>query len=384
MAAAPLPSPAPDALKVVTTTSVFADIVRNVARGACATWCPSSPLASGPRTTSPRPGDALLLGGRGPHRVQRGRPRRLPPEAAAESGTGGQTPQVGARATASHALTVDGEQNPHFWLDPTPRGAVLRARHHRRPELHRPGTRGGLRPRPATPMSAQIEALDTQLQAVVDSVPEAESQARDIPRRVPVSGSATTASSWSVSCSRMWARSRRLQSWRALSTRSGRRASRPSSVRRSSTPRSPTSLADEAGVSNVVTNLYNDALGAAACRHVPWPDALRYRADRRRPPMTDRPSPRSPSSMSRPDTADRLALDRCPAGRRCRVAAGGRRPERRRQEHAAQDHGRTAAPRVGHASRSLASRSGRPRGGSPTCPRRKRSTGSSRWPCRTW
>ncbi len=54
---APLPSPLPDALKVVTTTSVFADIVRNVAREHAAVTS-IIPAGVGPEDYEPTPADA--------------------------------------------------------------------------------------------------------------------------------------------------------------------------------------------------------------------------------------------------------------------------------------------------------------------------------------
>ena len=133
----PLPSPAPDALKVVTTTTVFADIVRNVAREH-ADVVSIIPAGVGPEDYEPRPEDALLLAD-ADLIVSNGVGLDDFLQKLLESGTGGQTPQL-VLGEGIPSCTVDGKQNPHFWLDPIARGAVLRAGDHRCAEHHRPGT----------------------------------------------------------------------------------------------------------------------------------------------------------------------------------------------------------------------------------------------------
>ena len=63
-------------------------------------------------------------------------------------------------------------------------------------------------------------------------------------------------------------------------------------------PKLAQTLADEAGVTQVVTTLYNDALGPRTGRHVPRHDALEHGADRggARNSRTDRPPTIQPSS----------------------------------------------------------------------------------------
>ena len=113
---APLPSPAPDALRVVTTTTVFADIVRNVAREH-ADVVSIIPAGVGPEDYEPKPADAQLLAD-ADLIVSNGVGLDDFLQKLLQSGTGGQTPQL-VLGSDIPTITVDGEANPHFWLDPT-------------------------------------------------------------------------------------------------------------------------------------------------------------------------------------------------------------------------------------------------------------------------
>ena len=115
-AVVPPPSVAGAAIKVVTTTTVFADIVRNVA-GDHATVVSIIPAGVGPEDYEPTPADAQLLAdtdlvvsnGAGLDDFL----RRL-----LGSGTGGQVTQL-VLGDAIPVSEVDATGNPHFWLDPT-------------------------------------------------------------------------------------------------------------------------------------------------------------------------------------------------------------------------------------------------------------------------
>ncbi len=113
---APLPSPAPDALRIVTTTTVFADIVRNVAREH-ARVAAIIPAGVGPEDYEPKPGDAQLLAG-ADLIVSNGVGLDDFLQKLLASGTGGQTPQL-VLGQGIPALTVGDVANPHFWLDPS-------------------------------------------------------------------------------------------------------------------------------------------------------------------------------------------------------------------------------------------------------------------------
>src|SRR5919197_2508098 len=108
-------SPAPDALKVVTTTTVFADIVQNVG-GSRVAVTSIIPPGVGPEDYEPKPDDAkkltnadlIVSNGVG---LDDFLDRLI-------GSTGGEAPRL-VLGDGIPTLTVDGEENPHFWLDPT-------------------------------------------------------------------------------------------------------------------------------------------------------------------------------------------------------------------------------------------------------------------------
>lgn len=110
------PSSAQGNVKVVTTTTVFADIVQSVGGDRVAV---SSiiPAGVGPEDYEPKPDDAKRLSGA--HLVVSngvGLDGFLDDLLA--SGSGGTTPRL-VLGEGIPTLTVDGEENPHFWLDPS-------------------------------------------------------------------------------------------------------------------------------------------------------------------------------------------------------------------------------------------------------------------------
>jgi zinc/manganese transport system substrate-binding protein/manganese/iron transport system substrate-binding protein len=106
---------APNALRVITTTTVFADIVQNVG-GDRVVAKSIIPPGVGPEDYEPKPDDAKLLQDAG---------------LIVSNGVGLDDflEKLLTSAGGEHArlvlgdgiptLTVDGEKNPHFWLDPT-------------------------------------------------------------------------------------------------------------------------------------------------------------------------------------------------------------------------------------------------------------------------
>ena len=109
-------APDPDALRVVTTTTVFADIVRSVG-GTRADVQSIIPPGVGPEDYEPKPDDAKKLadaqltvsGGVGLDDFL----NRLLASGGDES-----TPTL-VLGEGIPTIDVDGEPNPHFWLDPT-------------------------------------------------------------------------------------------------------------------------------------------------------------------------------------------------------------------------------------------------------------------------
>ncbi len=144
----------------MTTTTVFADIVRDVA-GDHATVVSIIPAGVGPEDYEPTPADAQLLAdtdlvvsnGAGLDDFL----RKL-----LGSGTGGQVDQL-VLGDVIPASEVEPNGNPHFWLDPT-----LVARYYvpaivTRAERHRPASTAMRTPPTVASYVSQLLALDQEL-----------------------------------------------------------------------------------------------------------------------------------------------------------------------------------------------------------------------------
>ena len=106
----------PGAIKVVTTTTVFADVVRNV--GGSRTDVRSIiPPGVGPEDYEPKPDDAKSLAD-AQLIVSNGVGLDDFLNRLLASGGGGNTPRL-VLGEGIPAITIDGQPNPHFWLDPT-------------------------------------------------------------------------------------------------------------------------------------------------------------------------------------------------------------------------------------------------------------------------
>lgn len=163
------PSAAEGALKVVTTTTVFADIVQNVGGDRVAV---SSiiPPGVGPEDYEPKPDDAKRLSNANII-VSNGVGLDDFLDKLLASASGGATPQL-ILGDGIPTLTVDGEANPHFWLDPSlvkqyyvPKIAAKLA------ELDPAG-------KPtydanAAAYGSELDALDVELKAKIDQIPAA-------------------------------------------------------------------------------------------------------------------------------------------------------------------------------------------------------------------
>lgn len=255
---APVPSPAPDALRVVTTTTVFADIVRNVAREH-ADVVSIIPAGVGPEDFEPTPADAQLVtdvdlivsNGLGLDDFL----QRL-----LDSGTGGAAPRlVLGDSIPADRLEADG--NPHVWLDPT------LVADHEVPAIV--AALSGIDPAHATEYAANGAAyqdallrLDQELQAVVATIPEADRKLVTFHDAYPYLarhygfelvgvildnvGDEPSAGELAALVERIRAAGVRAVFGEAQSS-----------------PELAQALAQEAGVGEVVTDLLNDALGPA-------------------------------------------------------------------------------------------------------------------------
>ena len=162
-------SPASDGLKVVTTTTVFADIVRNIGGDRVAV---SSiiPAGVGPEDYEPKPDDAKLLSD-AELIISNGVGLDDFLDDLLASGSGGSTPGL-VLGEGIPTVTENGEENPHFWLDPS------LVREHYVPKVAAklaevdPAGRATF-DAAATAYSAALDALDAELKAKVEAVPEA-------------------------------------------------------------------------------------------------------------------------------------------------------------------------------------------------------------------
>ena len=164
-------SPAGSAgIRVVATTTVFADMIRNVA-GDRAEVASIIPPGVGPEDFEPKPDDARLLSG-ADLVVSNGVGLDDFLEELLASGSDGSTKEL-VLGEGIPALTDDGEANPHFWLDPT------LVRDHYVPRIAAaladvdPANAAAYDANAAA-YAAELDALDAELQAKVDSLPAAD------------------------------------------------------------------------------------------------------------------------------------------------------------------------------------------------------------------
>jgi len=158
----------PGDIKVVTTTTVFADLVANIGGGGRVSVSSIVPPGVGPEDFEPKPDDAKLLRN-AELIVSNGVGLDDFLDDLLASGSGGATPRL-VLGEGIPALTEDGEANPHFWLDPTlvrdhyvPKIAAKLS------EIDPPGR--ATYEANAQIYAAKLDQLDTELKAKVEQVP---------------------------------------------------------------------------------------------------------------------------------------------------------------------------------------------------------------------
>ena len=222
------------ALTVVTTTTVLADIVRNVA-GDRATVTSIIPSGVGPEDYEPKPQDArqladadlIVTNGAG---LDDFVDKLI-------TAAGAKTSQRLVLADTIQPILVDGEPNPHFWLDPESGRGPLHPGHGGRPVEGRPGRRSDVRGE--REQVCRLSPRHGQGERDKDrGAPGREPQARHVPRRVPLLRGALRLRAHRRDPRRTSARSRVRPTWPLSSRRSRRPASRLSSPRDSSIPSS--------------------------------------------------------------------------------------------------------------------------------------------------
>jgi zinc/manganese transport system substrate-binding protein/manganese/iron transport system substrate-binding protein len=251
-------TPAPDALKVVTTTTVFADIVQNVGGGRVAA---SSiiPPGVGPEDYEPKPDDARKLSD-AQLIVSNGVGLDDFLQKLLASGTGGQTPHL-VLGEGIPVMTVDGEQNPHFWLDPTlVKQYYLPAIASKLAQLDPPGK--ATFDANAAAYGAQLDALDAALKVQVETIPAPNRKLVTFHDAFPyfakhfgfeLVGVILQNVGQDPSAADLAALVEKVKATGVKAVFSEAQFN----------PRLTQTLAQEAGIKNVVTTLYNDALGPA-------------------------------------------------------------------------------------------------------------------------
>lgn len=252
------PSPGADALKVVTTTTVFADIVQNIG-GSRVAATSIIPPGVGPEDYEPKPEDARKLTD-AKLIVSNGVGLDDFLQKLLTSGTGGQTPQL-VLGEGIPVVTVDGEENPHFWLDPTlvkqyyvPKIAAKLA------EIDPAGK--ATYDANAAAYAAQLDALDAELKAKVETIPQANRKLVTFHDAFPyfarhygfeLIGVILENVGQEPTAAELAALVDKVKAAHVKAVFSEAQFS----------PKLAQTLAQEAGVTQVVTTLYNDALGPA-------------------------------------------------------------------------------------------------------------------------
>jgi ABC-type Zn uptake system ZnuABC Zn-binding protein ZnuA len=248
----------PGSLEVVTTTTVFADIVRSVG-GNRVTVSSIIPPGVGPEDYEPKPDDARKLD----HAeliVSNGVGLDDFLDGLLASAGSGDTPRL-VLGEGIPVLTVDGEENPHFWLDPS------LVRQYYLPAIA--ARLAGLDPAGAATYDsnvgsygADLEALDAQLRGQVEGIPEANRKLVTFHDALPyfarhygfeLVGVILDNPGQEPTAGELAALVDTVQAAHVKAVFSEAQFS----------PRLAATLAEEAGITTVVTTLYTDALGPA-------------------------------------------------------------------------------------------------------------------------
>jgi zinc/manganese transport system substrate-binding protein/manganese/iron transport system substrate-binding protein len=257
-ASAAAATPGANALKVVTTTTVFADIVQNVG-GSRVAASSIIPPGVGPEDYEPKPDDAKKLAD-AKLIVSNGVGLDDFLDDLLASGTGGQTPHL-VLGDGIPLLTVDGEENPHFWLDPTlVKQHYLPAIASKLTELD-PDGKATFDANVAS-YGAQLDALDAELKAEIATIPAANRKLVTFHDAFPyfakhygfeLVGVILENVGQDPSAADLAALVEKVKAAGVKAVFSEAQFS----------PKLSETLAQEAGITTVVTTLYNDAVGPA-------------------------------------------------------------------------------------------------------------------------
>jgi ABC-type Zn uptake system ZnuABC Zn-binding protein ZnuA len=252
------PQPDADALRVVTTTTVFADIVGAV--GGRRTIVHSIvPPGVGPEDYEPKPDDARSLAD-AQLIVSNGVGLDDFLNRLLSSGSGGTTPRL-VLGDGLPTIDVDGEPNPHFWLDPTIVKTGYLPKIVAALSAAAPVDRATFEANAAA-YGAQLDALDAELQAQVATIPAANRKLVTFHDAFPyfarhfgfeLVGVVVANVGQEPNAAELAALVEKVKATGAKAVFSEAQFN----------PKLAQTLADEAGVTRVVSTLYNDALGPA-------------------------------------------------------------------------------------------------------------------------
>jgi ABC-type Zn uptake system ZnuABC Zn-binding protein ZnuA len=263
------PSAEANALRVVTTTTVFADIVAAVG-GTRANVHSIIPPGVGPEDYEPKPDDARSLAD-AQLIVSNGVGLDDFLNRLIASGSGGTTPRL-VLGDGLPTIDVDGEPNPHFWLDPT----IVKTGY--LPKIVE--ALGALSPadRPTFEANAvaygkTLDALDAELLAQVATIPAANRKLVTFHDAFPyfarhfgfeLVGVVVANVGQEPNAAELAALVEKVKAAGVKAVFSEAQFN----------PKLSQTLADEAGIEHVVTTLYNDALGPAPADS--YPGMLRW------------------------------------------------------------------------------------------------------------
>ena len=251
-------SPGASTLKVVTTTTVFADIVKNVG-GDRVDVHSIIPPGVGPEDYEPKPDDAKALTGAALV-VSNGVGLDDFLDGLLEANAGATGPRL-VLGDGISTITVDGKPNPHFWLDPSLVVThYLSAIQAKLTELDAAGA--DTYAANATAYAATLSAMDTELKNAADALPAANRKLVTFHDAFPyfarhygfeLVGVILANPGQELSAGDLAALVDTVKAAGVKAVFSEAQFS----------PALAETLADEAGITQVVTTLYNDALGPA-------------------------------------------------------------------------------------------------------------------------
>jgi ABC-type Zn uptake system ZnuABC Zn-binding protein ZnuA len=260
----PAITPGPGAIRVVTTTTVFADIVRSVG-GTRVDARSIIPPGVGPEDYEPKPDDAKSLA-TAQLIVSNGVGLDDFLDRLLSSGSGGNTPHL-VLGDGIPPIIVDGEANPHFWLDPT------LVKQYYLPKIVT--ALSAIAPADAATYQAnaaeygtQLDTQDAELKAEIDTIPQASRKLVTFHDAFPyfarhygfeLVGVVLSNVGQEPTASELAALVQKVKAAGVKAVFSEAQFN----------PKLAQALADEAGIKKVVTTLYNDALGPAPADSYP-------------------------------------------------------------------------------------------------------------------